>query len=71
MIKFEKVNYNYTKSYLEVLSIAGLKPESIPINVKVILIGNYEDFQILYENDEDFKTIFPIKIEADMYVKYN
>lgn len=66
-----KVNYNYTKSYLEVLSIAGLKPESIPINVKVVLIGNYEDFQILYENDEDFKTIFPIKIEADIYVKYN
>ena len=65
------VNYNYTKSYLEVLSIAGLKPENIPINVKVVVIGNYENFQILYENDEDFKTIFPIKIEADIDVKYN
>jgi len=65
------VNYNYTKSYLEVLSIAGLKPENIPINVKVIVIGNYENYQILYENDEDFKTIFPIKIEADIDVKYN
>ena len=65
------VNYNYTKSYLEVLSIAGLKPETIPISVKVIVIGSYENFQILYENDEDFKTIFPIKIEADVEVKYN
>lgn len=50
-----KVNYNYTKSYLEVISIAGLKPESIPINLKVIIIGDYESFQILHDNDEDFK----------------
>lgn len=66
-----KVNYNYTKSYLEVLSIVGLKPEAIPINVKVILIGNYENYEILYENDEDFKNIFPIKIESKSEIKYN
>jgi predicted ATP-dependent protease len=66
-----KVNYNYTRSYLEVISIAGLKPESIPINLKVILIGDYESFQILYDNDEDFKQIFPIRIEADVELKYN
>ena len=65
-----KANYNYTKSYLEMLSIAGLKPESIPINVKVILIGDYESFQILYDNDEEFKRIFPLRIEADMELKY-
>lgn len=66
-----KANYNYTKSYLEVLSIVGLKPESIPINVKVILIGDYESFQILYDNDEDFKRVFPLRIEADLELKYN
>ncbi|AWK50971.1 ATP-dependent protease [Clostridium beijerinckii] len=66
-----KVNYNYTRNYLEVLSIAGLKPESIPINVKVILIGDYESFQILYDNDEDFKRIFQLRIEADIELKYN
>lgn len=66
-----KVDYNYTKSYLEVLSIAGLKPEEIPIKVKVILIGDYESFEILYERDEDFKRIFPLRIEADNQLKYN
>lgn len=66
-----KVSYNYTKSYLEVISIAGLKPEPIPINLKVILIGDYESFQILYDNDEDFKQIFPIRIEAETELKYN
>lgn len=66
-----KVDYNYTKSYLEVLSITGLKPESIPINVKVILIGDYESFEILYNRDEDFKRIFPLRIEVDSQLKYN
>lgn len=66
-----KANYNYTKSYLDVLSIAGLKPEPIPICVKVILIGDYESFQILYDKDEDFKRIFPLRIEADIELKYN
>lgn len=66
-----KADYNYTKSYLEVLSIAGLKPEYIPITVKVILIGDYESYQILHDNDEDFKRIFPLRIEADMELKYD
>lgn len=66
-----KVDYNYTRSYLEVLSIAGLKPKSIPINLKVILIGDYESFEILYEHDEDFKRIFPLRIEADNQLKYD
>lgn len=66
-----RVDYNYTKSYLDVLSIAGIKPESIPINVKVILIGDYESYEILFDKDEDFKRIFPIKIEADTEIKYD
>lgn len=65
-----KVNYNYSRNYLEVVSIAGLKPEPIPINLKVIIIGDYESFQILYDNDEDFKRIFPIRIEVDTELKY-
>lgn len=66
-----QVDYNYTKSYLEVLSIAGLKPEPIPVDVKVILIGDYESYEILFERDEDFKMIFPIRIEAESELKNN
>lgn len=51
------VDCNYSKSYLEMLSIAGVKPEPIPIKVKVILIGDYESFEVLYDKDEDFKRI--------------
>lgn len=66
-----RVDYNYTRNYLDVLSIAGLKPESIPIDVKVILVGDYESYEILFDKDEDFKRIFPIKIESDKEIKYD
>ncbi|OOM06671.1 AAA family ATPase [Clostridium saccharobutylicum] len=66
-----QVDYSYTRSYLDVLSITGLKPQSIQIKLKVILIGDYESFEILYDKDEDFKRIFPLRIDADNDLKYN
>lgn len=66
-----QVDYSYTRSYLDVLSITGLKPQPIPIKLKVILIGDYESFEILYDKDEDFKRIFPLRIDADNNLKYN
>lgn len=66
-----QVDYSYTRSYLDVLSITGLKPQPIPIKLKVILIGDYESFEILYDKDEDFKRIFPLRIDADNDLKYN
>lgn len=58
-----KVNIDYNKGYLELLTIDSLKPEAININEKVILIGDYECYDILYNYDEDFKKIFKIKAE--------
>lgn len=58
-----KVNLDSNRNYLDLLSINGLKPKSIPINVKVIIIGDYESYSILYNNDEEFKILFPLKCE--------
>ncbi|MGL5417181.1 MAG: AAA family ATPase [Clostridium sp.] len=58
-----KISFDSNKNYLEVLSINGLKLEPIFIKVKVIIIGDYETFNILYNNDEDFKILFPAKVE--------
>lgn len=71
VLMFGKLDYSYTKNYLEVLSLEGLKPESIPINVKVVLIGDYEAFSILYERDEEFKKIFPLKVEKEFELRCN
>ncbi|HEY9051297.1 MAG TPA: Lon protease family protein, partial [Gammaproteobacteria bacterium] len=40
-----------------------LEPEPIPLNVKVILLGNRITYYMLYEMDPDFPELF--KVEAD------
>ncbi len=41
------------------------KPEAIDINVKVILIGDRELYELLYEYEEDFRKIFKVRVEFD------
>ncbi|MBK5241263.1 AAA family ATPase [Clostridium sp.] len=61
----EKVDVAYSKNYYEAVSLNTLKPEPIPINVKIILIGDYETYDLLYNYDEDFRKIFTIKSECN------
>ncbi len=44
---------------------SSLKPEPIPVNVKVVLIGERRIYRILWANEEDFRKIFKIKAEFD------
>jgi predicted ATP-dependent protease len=44
---------------------SALKPEAIAINVKVILIGDREVYEMLYEYEEDFRKIFKVRVEFD------
>lgn len=67
----EKVDFEYNKGYLELLSLSGLKPESIDIKAKVILIGDYETYDILYNYDEDFKKVFKLRAEYKPIVENN
>jgi lon-related putative ATP-dependent protease len=41
----------------------ALKPQPIPIDVKVILIGTRFIYRLLYALDEDFKKIFKVKAD--------
>ncbi|NLK34227.1 MAG: Lon protease family protein, partial [Gracilibacteraceae bacterium] len=43
----------------------GIKPEPIPLNVKVILVGSPYVYQALYTYDEDFRKLFKIKADFD------
>ena len=43
----------------------ALKPESVDINVKVILIGDRDLYEMLYEYEEDFRKIFKVRVEFD------
>lgn len=48
---------------------SGLKPEPIPIKIKVVLIGERRIYDTLLELEEDFKKIFRIKAEFDHDMK--
>lgn len=63
-----KVDLNYNRGYLEILSLSGLKPESISIKEKVVLIGDYETYELLYNYDEDFRKIFQVRAEYNPIV---
>ena len=43
----------------------SLRPEPIPLDLKVILIGNSQIYQTLLAMDADFKKLFKIKVEFE------
>jgi predicted ATP-dependent protease len=46
----------------------GLRPEAVPINVKVFLIGDNQLYQLLSAYDEDFWEIFKVKADFDFEI---
>ncbi|MCL5958156.1 MAG: AAA family ATPase [Chloroflexi bacterium] len=44
---------------------ASLKPEPVPLNVKVIMVGSSYIYHILYSLDEDFRKLFKVKADFD------
>jgi lon-related putative ATP-dependent protease len=44
---------------------ATLRPEPIPLDVKVVLIGTPSLLQLLYIYDEDFRKLFKVKADFD------
>ncbi len=46
-------------------SSAALKPEPIEIHVKIILIGDRDMYELLYDYEDDFKKIFKVRVEFD------
>ena len=45
--------------------MVSLKPEPIPLDLKVILVGNEQIYQTLLALDEDFRKLFKIKVEFE------
>jgi lon-related putative ATP-dependent protease len=50
---------------------ASLRPEPIPLDVKVILLGEYEPFHYLQNYDSKFNKIFKVRADFDYEVKRN
>src|SRR3974390_868523 len=46
-------------------STAALKPEPIDVHAKIILIGDRDLYELLYDYEEDFRKIFKVRVEFD------
>jgi len=57
-IKMEEMSQFYG-----LLATVTLEPEPIPLDIKVVLIGDERLYQLLYALDEDFRELFKVKAE--------
>lgn len=48
-----------------VVATTSLRPEPIPLNVKVILIGHPYLYHLLHFHDEDFRKYFKVRVDFD------
>ena len=47
------------------LTLVGIKPEPIPLDLKVLIIGNSNIYHTLLSMDDDFRKLFKIKVEFE------
>lgn len=53
------------------ITAKGIKPEPIPLSLKVILVGTPEIYRILYMGDPDFAELFKVKADFDVTMDRN
>jgi len=53
---------------MNVMGGNAIKPEPVPIDVKVIMIGTRHIYRLLHAHDEDFTKIFKVKAELAMTI---
>ncbi|MGL5693785.1 MAG: Lon protease family protein, partial [Peptostreptococcaceae bacterium] len=66
MITIESLNKQY--GYLVT---STLKPEPIDLDLKVILVGDYYYYSVLYQHEDDFRNLFKIMADFDVEIEKN
>ncbi len=64
-----KIAIENLKNQLDIIPIKGIKPEEIPLNVKVVLLGSPEIYYLMYTYDQDFRELFTIKADFDDIIR--
>lgn len=47
------------------LAVKGLKPQRIPLDIKVVLVGQLFPYHLLHTTDEEFGELFKVKADFD------
>ncbi|HZD58901.1 MAG TPA: ATP-binding protein, partial [Anaerolineae bacterium] len=66
-IRSEEIIIELMGEQYRAIPATTIKPEPIPLDVKIVLIGNPRIYMLLYHLDEDFRELF--KVKADFNVE--
>ena len=64
-LKIKKLSIENSVEQRSGMLLVSIKPEPIPLDLKVLLIGNSNIYHTLLEIDEDFRKLFKIKVEFE------
>ncbi|ABR50214.1 peptidase S16, lon domain protein [Alkaliphilus metalliredigens QYMF] len=70
-LKTGEINIENLNKQMGYVVTSTLKPEPIPLELKVILIGDLNSYYLLYQLDEDFKKLFKIMADFDVEMPRN
>ena len=62
-LRIKELSIENTADQRSAMVMISLKPEPIPLDVKVIMVGNDTIYQSLLAMDSDFRKLFKVKVE--------
>ena len=65
VLRIKELSIDNTMEQRSSMAMISLKPEPIPLDLKVILIGNSNIYHTLLSMDSDFRKLFKIKVEFE------
>ena len=65
VLRVKELGIDNSNEQRTAMAMISLKPEPIPLNLKVILIGNANIYHTLLSMDSDFRKLFKIKVEFE------
>lgn len=71
VIRNKEVRLDDPIEHMGLIAPAGLRPQPMPVDVKVIMIGDSAAYEALSAYDEDFWEIFKVKAEFDHQIERN
>jgi lon-related putative ATP-dependent protease len=71
IVRTREINIENMKEQMGLVPVSAMKPEPIPLNIKLLLVGSEHIYQMLYEYDEDFRKLFKVKVDFDDEMELN
>lgn len=69
ILKTRKLTIESLGEQYGLIAMASLKPQAIPVDVKVIMLGSTYLYHLMYQYDEDFRKLFKIHADFDVDIE--